>query len=301
MLLLIKKFVANFDFWEECTLLQLFDWTRLFVLARLLQVDTLAGAIQRYLALQSVSVEAQDFYVGIDLVLRAMLQDPEFLYRIEIGTAVAGTPGVFSLNQFEVATRLSYFVLGTTPPDALLDLAEKNKLQSVSDRRDAVSMLFSDPRARDRVDYFHALWLSYHQLPHPPELTTAMRTESAALVARVVFDKPGDYFDLFKSQETFVNDFLADHYGLPKPGSTTGAWVSYGQSPRRGILSQGAVLSAGAKFDDTSPTLRGIFIRTRLLCQTIPPPPPTVNVDKPPESSTEIGRASCRERVFRVV
>jgi Protein of unknown function (DUF1588)/Protein of unknown function (DUF1585)/Protein of unknown function (DUF1592) len=135
------------------------------------------------------------------------------------------------------------------------------------------------------VDYFHALWLGYHTLPHPPELTVPMRSESAALVVRVVFEQPGDYFRLLRSADTFVNDTLAAHYGLPRPDPPTGAWVSYAGTTRQGILSHGSVLSAGAKFDDTSPTLRGIFIRTRLLCETIPPPPPTVNVDQPPVSA----------------
>jgi len=61
--------------------------------------------------------------------------------------------------------------------------------------------------------------------------------------------------------------------------------VAYGSSPRRGILSHGTLLAAGAKFDDTSPTLRGVFVRNRLLCQTIPPPPPTVAVDEPPPAT----------------
>ena len=64
--------------------------------------------VQRYLGLQAFAVEAQDFWVGVDLVLRAFLQDPEFLYRIETGTPVSGKPGVFRLNAFEIATRLSY-------------------------------------------------------------------------------------------------------------------------------------------------------------------------------------------------
>jgi hypothetical protein len=239
--------------------------------------------VQRYLALQAFAVEAQDFWVGVDLVLRAILQDPEFLYRIETGTVMSGPRGLFRLNGFEVATRLSYFIAGTTPSDALLDAAEKGGLESIDARRSAAKTLLADRHAKDRIDYFHALWLGYHQLPHPADLTTAMRAESAALVERVTSNPSSDYFDLFRSEQTKVNDRLADHYGLPRPGSATGAWVSYGTSPRRGILSHGSVLSAGAKFDDTSPTLRGVFVRTRLLCETIPPPPPTVNVDKPPE------------------
>jgi hypothetical protein len=246
--------------------------------------------VQRYLALQSFAIEAQDFWVGVDLVVRAMLQDPEFLYRIERGTPVAGKPGVFRLNAFELATRLSYFIVGTTPSDALLDAAENGGLDSLEARRAATKTLLRERNARDRIDYFHALWLGYHQLPHSVDLTTAMRAESAALVERVTANAAGDYFDLFRSEDTRVNDLLADHYGLARPGSTSGAWVTYGSNPRRGILSHGSVLSAGAKFDDTSPTLRGVFVRTRLLCETIPPPPPTVNTDKPPVG----GASNCK-------
>src|SRR5690606_15688832 len=72
------------------------------------------------------------------------------------------------------------------------------------------------------------------------------------------------------------------HYGLPSPGSDAG-WVTYPEaSGRAGILSHGSVLSGFSKFSDTSPTQRGIFVRTRLLCQTVPSPPVTVDVDQPP-------------------
>jgi hypothetical protein len=169
--------------------------------------------VQRYLAFQDFAVEAQDFWVGVDLVVRAMLQDPEFLYRIEMGTPVSGKAGVFRLNPFEIATRLSYFVVGTAPSDALLDAAENGGLDSLDARRAAAKMLLADGKARDRIDYFHALWLGYHQLPHPADLTSAMRAESAALVQRVTANPASDYFDLFRSEETMVNDLLADRPG----------------------------------------------------------------------------------------
>jgi len=185
-----------------------------------------------------------------------------------------------------MATRLSYFLLGTTPPDTLLDLAEQGKLGNPEDVRAAAASLMTDDRAKARVERFHALWLGFHQLPHPPELTEALRDESAALINRVVFDEPTDYLELFRSDETFLTDFLADHYGYTPPGTTAGKWVKYPDGKRRGILSHGSVLSAFSKFADTSPTQRGIFIRTRLLCQEIPPPPPNVNADNPPTSAT---------------
>jgi hypothetical protein len=240
--------------------------------------------IQNLLLLQSFAVERKDFFAGVELVIRTLLQHPEFVYRLEIGTPVSGKPGLFRLNDFEVATRLSYFLWGSTPPDWLLDQAAAGKLQASGEVRTAGAKLLADPRARRRISRFHALWLGYHQLPHPVDLTQALQTESAALVSKVIFDDQADYFQLFQSDQTYLNDFLAAHYGLPAAGLPGFRWVSYGTSGRKGLLSQGSVLSVGAKFNDTSPTQRGILVRTRLLCQEVPPPPPAVNVDNPPSS-----------------
>ena len=241
--------------------------------------------VSGYVGLSSFAVEANDFYVGVDLVLRAFLQDPHFLYRVETGTAVAGKSGLYALGDYEIGTRLSYFLWGSTPSDRLLDMAAGGALTSDAGRRAAAAELLADPRGAARIKQFHAFWLAYDQLPVTADIAAALRAETDALVARVVFERRGDYFDLFNASETFVNDTLATHYGLTPPGSATGAWVPYGTSPRRGILSHGTLLAAGAKFDDTSPTLRGVFVRNRLLCQTIPPPPPTVAVDEPPPAT----------------
>jgi len=117
----------------------------------------------------------------------------------------------------------------------------------------------------------------------------AFYRETSALIDRVVFDEPRSYLDLFTLNETYGDDELAAHYGYPAPGGP--AWVSYAGTTRSGILGHGSVLAAFSKFSDTSPTQRGIFIRTRLMCQVIPPPPATVNVDQPPGS----GSAVCKE------
>lgn len=242
--------------------------------------------VEELAAVQAFSTEAGDFHVGAGLVIRALLQDPEFLYRIEIGRPVTGRPGLYKLSGFEVATRLAYFLWGSTPDDALLDDAAAGLLDTPAGVRAAAARMLQDPRARDRIDRFHALWLGYYQLPHATELTSAMRAETRALVERVVFEQRGDYFELFRAGETFVNDLLADHYGLPAPGAPSGAWVPYDGTGRAGILSHGSFLSVVGKFGDTSPTLRGKLIRERLLCQIIPPPPPNVDVDEPPSSPT---------------
>jgi hypothetical protein len=238
--------------------------------------------VAAYLGLGALGQEAGDFYVSVDLVLRAMLQDPSFLYRVEVGTEVSGSRGLFRLNDHEVGTRLAYFLWGTTPDDRLLDDAAAGSLVGPAGRRAAALRMLADGRGAERVRAFHAFWLGYQQLALAPALAAELTAETDALVNRVVFDERADYFQLFRAGETFLTDSLAMHYGLPAPGSTGGTWTGYGQDPRRGILSHGAVLAAGAKFDDTSPTLRGVFVRNRLLCQVVLPPPPSVAVDEPP-------------------
>ncbi len=243
--------------------------------------------IANYATLQSYAVEAGSFDVGVKLVIRALLQEPEFLYRVEIGVPVDGTPAVFRLGAYELATRLSFFLWGTTPPDWLLDAALNGELGNQAGVRANAAKLLDDPRAKARVERFHALWLGYYRLPHAIDLTTAMQAESAALVDKVVFTDKSDYFELFRSDQSFLNSKLATHYGIANFAGGAGfAWTPYGAAPRKGLLSHGSVLSNGAKFSDTSPTQRGIFVRTRLLCTEVGKPPPSVNADMPPVSAT---------------
>ena len=245
-------------------------------LRRALAQDEIAEFTTRAL---EFSVEAGDFYIGVDMVIWALLQDPEFLYRPEIGTEVQ--PGVFELSDFEVASRLSYFIWGSMPSDALLDRAARGELSTAEHRRDAAREMLEDDRAKNRIARFHAMWLGYEMLPHQGELGADMRAETKALVERVIFEDARPWQDLFRFEETFVTDLLANHYGLALPADPSGGWVSYADSGRAGLLSHGSYLSIGAKFNDTSPVQRGLAIREQLLCQSIADPPPNVNVDAP--------------------
>ena len=221
-----------------------------------------------------------DFDDGVEQVVRTLLQDAEFLYRIELGTETAD-PGVFRLSGYEVATRMSYLLWGSTPDDTLLDLAEDGSLDTPEGRRDAARTMLDSDRGRAQVDRFHALWLGYAELPHPPDLTNAMRTETKAALDRIIFEDDTSWLGLFALDQTFVDDTLAQHYGWPAPG--TADWIDLDGSGRQGILSHGSFLSVAANPDDTSPTKRGKLIRNRLLCQEVPPPPPDVPADSPPE------------------
>jgi hypothetical protein len=223
-----------------------------------------------------------DFYTAVELTLRSMLQDPEFLYRIEVGTAGA-EPGTQRLSGHELATRLSFLLWGSVPDDALRADAAAGLLADTTSRRSHAARLLADPRARETLHRFHAMWLGYRAIPATAGLLAGFELETNRLIDRVVFDRPSSYLDLFLSPETYLTAELATHYGLPAPPNGEG-WVPYGASGRAGILSHGSVLAGFSKFSDTSPTQRGIFVQTRLLCNVVEPPPANVNVDEPPMS-----------------
>jgi Protein of unknown function (DUF1588)/Protein of unknown function (DUF1592)/Protein of unknown function (DUF1595)/Protein of unknown function (DUF1585)/Protein of unknown function (DUF1587) len=246
--------------------------------------------VDAYLALAALFTADGDFYAGVDVIVRALLQHPEFVYRVEIG-APTDEPGVFALTDLEVAARLSFLVWGSTPDDALLTEAEAERLSTPEQLAANAERLLADPRARDRADRIHSMWLGYWTLPHPIELTTAFRLETRLLLEEQLFDDPGPWLGLFTASGTYADDELAVYYGLPAPGSDEPTWVEYGDSGRQGLLSHGSFLSVNAKFGDTSPTLRGKLVRERLLCEPVPPPPPTVNVDEPPAGD---GSSTCK-------
>jgi hypothetical protein len=247
---------------------------------------TLTNAeVTPYLALQAFSTEdnqyvENDFYTGVELVIRSMLQDPEFLYRIEVGTP-SSEAGTFALSDAEVATRVSFLLWGRNPDDALLDAAEAGRLVDPAGRRAEAERLLADDRAKGAIHRFHAMWLGYRAIPGDADLIASFEKETSHLIDRAVFDGTGGYLSLFLSTDTYLDSALADHYGLPQPSGGEG-WVPYGTSGRAGILSHGSVLAGFSKFSDTSPTQRGIFVQTRLLCNVIQPPPANVNVDQAP-------------------
>ncbi|HYP97214.1 MAG TPA: DUF1588 domain-containing protein [Polyangiaceae bacterium] len=247
--------------------------------------------VQAYLTLQSYATEdnpgvPHDFYTAVSLVLRSMLQDPEVLYRIEVG-APTGEPGIFALDDYEVASRLSFLLWGSGPDDALLDQAGAGKLTETGLRMQAAARLLSDPRARAQIERFHAMWLGYRAIPASAELAAAFSLETNKLIEKVVFEQPSSYLDLFTSSQTYVSGPLPAQYGVPAPAGGQG-WVTYADDKRAGILSHGSVLAAFSKFSDTSPTQRGIFVQTRLLCNKVGSPPANVNVDQPPGDGDKV-------------
>jgi hypothetical protein len=235
------------------------------------------------LALQAIGVQAGDRWTTVESIVAAFLQHPAFLYRTELG---AEQDGVFRLDPYETVSRLSFFLVGRTPTEAELDvaadIAAEARSMSADERADLARAMLDDPHARDQVDRFHALWLNYEVLPHEPDLSAAMRAETRALVEKIAFEDTAPWRRLFLADETFVDAALAEHYGLPAPADPDGGWVAYGDSGRGGLLSHGSFLANGGAFGDTSPVMRGLVVKTRLLCGAIGDPPDNVNADDEP-------------------
>ncbi len=253
--------------------------------------------VTRFMALGSLGQMANDFYVSVNAVVRAFLQHPSFLHRIEIGTPVPGQAGVYKLSEDEIAARLSYLLWGTMPSAALFDLADRKRLGTSEGVRAAATDMMADPRTRERIKRFHAMWIGFEELKQAPELASAMRAETSALLDRVIFEDQRPWQDIFRMDETFVSDALAKHYGIPGPGGTQPKWVKWGNSGRRGLLSQGSFLQVGTKANDSSPTMRGLFVRRNLLCQPIASPPPGVSADDVPPV---VGGDACKKTRYAV-
>ncbi len=267
--------------------------------------EVTAVDIDAYLPLLAFATEDNafvdnDFYTAVDLAIRAVLQDPEFLHRIERGDP-SDQPGALALDDQEIATRMAFLLWGTLPDGPLLDDAAAGRLVDPGSRRAVAQRMLLDGRARDQLHRFHAMWLGYRTIPHDAALATAFGTETAALIDRVVFEEPQSYLNVFTMDETWVNAMLADQYGLVHPSGAEWGWVPYGATGRGGILSHGSVLSAFSKFTDTSPTQRGLLVRRRLMCEDPGRPPPTVNVDVPPGTGTDAVCKTDRYAVHREI
>jgi hypothetical protein len=224
------------------------------------------------------------FDQGLELTITAMLQSPYFLYRRELGTPDPAKPGQVRLTQFEVASSISYLIARSMPDDALLAAAAANQLGTREQIDAHVERLLQDPKNRETMHTFMGEWLESKRvamvlkdpaLMFSDAIRADMEKEMAALIEDVVFTRKGTFTDLLTTNYTFVNAALAKHYGLPAVTGTALTKVTTQRDP--GILVQGSMLAGHAGITFSSPTLRGKMVRTRLLCQSLPPPPDDVD------------------------
>ncbi|WP_343073256.1 DUF1592 domain-containing protein [Pyxidicoccus fallax] len=229
---------------------------------------------------------------GVKLALRSVLVSPHFLFRVEKDPDPnAATP--HRLSDFELASRLSYFLWSSMPDEALLSAAEAGKLGDPKELEAQVRRMLADPKAQALVDNFAGQWLYTRALDSAePDKTlygafneglrSAMRQETQ-LVFREFINGNHKLRDLVDAPFTYVNDTLARHYGLPAPGSSTPVRVDLSSYPdRQGIFGHGSLLTVTSNSDRTSPVQRGVWVLEQLLCMAPPPPPPDVENLPPP-------------------
>ena len=250
-----------------------------------------------YVALSTrAAEELGDFYAGTRFVIAAMLQSPNFLFRVELGQDDLSAPNTRRLTRHELASRLSFFLHDTTPSEALLDAADDGLLDDEAGIRQAAQMLIAQPEARDALLAFFEEYLDLegmdhlakdpHQFPQfTPQFAASMRDETLRLVADVVWTRNVPITQLFNADYTFVDAALAEHYGTWQPSNA--AWTRMSlpaDQERSGILTHASILSKQAHPGSTSATYRGLFVMERFLCKTMEPPPAGVVTELPPTS-----------------
>jgi hypothetical protein len=240
---------------------------------------------------------------GIEVMVRAALQSPHFLYKLEMLTPADASSRLVPLNPFEVATRLSYLIWASGPDDAMLDAAARGELADKQQIASQARSMLQDPRAHAPIADFYNQWAGTSRLAitaknpdlfpgYTAAVQNAMVQELAAFISYVLWSSDHKFSTLLTSQVGFVNDALAPIYGLTATGTALSMVTLPASQPRAGILTQAGLLSALAHPDQTSPVLRGKFVRSKLLCQTPQPPPPDADITPPALSDG----ATARER-----
>jgi hypothetical protein len=238
------------------------------------------------------------FLAGAQLVVEAMLQSPNFLFRLDETTNPAW-------KSYAAASRLSYSLWDSMPDTALMDAAARGELSSPSQIEAAARRMLRDPRAHQAVDEYVSEWLRFDRIlnssrerrryPKFSRETAVAMTEEARLFISDLVWNDRNFMDAFSANYGFVNADLASIYGVPAPAQDFARVIFSPQSERAGLLGQALFLSLSAKPEDTSLTGRGLFVREQFLCQHVPPPPAGVNTNLAP--STETHPQTNRERM----
>ncbi len=244
----------------------------------------------RYLALFDKISEKEDFRSFVYWSTLAMLQSPHVIYRSEVGDSDGA--GRFKLTPYEIAAELAYTFTGAPPSAALTQLAASNQLATADQIETAARSLVFDgqsvkPEFRGVLLHFADQWLGLAGLGNLkkdatlyPEFDSAvqdsMAEETRRFFSSVVLEERGNVASVLTAPYTFVNSALSQYYGF---GSATGADFARVTRPATwgvGLLAQGSVLAVQANSLSTSPTRRGYLVRTKLLCDVVPPPPAVV-------------------------
>jgi mono/diheme cytochrome c family protein len=263
--------------------------------------DDLAGPMKFY---REGCVEG-DFDAGIELALTSVLINPQFLFRIERDPEGVAANATYPVDDFSLASRLSFFIWSSIPDDELLDLAERHELSKPDVLKAQVRRLLADRRSRNLTTNFAAQWLYLRNLDaitpdlrlfpdFDDNLRQAFRQETELFFESIVREDRS-VLDLLKSNYTFVNERLAKHYDIPNVYGDRFRRISLDEgSERGGLLRQGSILTVTSYATRTSPVIRGKWVLENLLGS--PPPRPPASVP-PLKDNTLSSQLSVRERL----
>jgi hypothetical protein len=251
--------------------------------------------------------DSGDFEDGIELALRRLLVSPEFLARIESDPGDIGHEEPYRISEFELASRLSFFLWSSIPDEELLLLAEQDRLSQPSVLEQQITRMITDPRSHALTQNFAGQWLRLRNLativrPGEPyavafdeTLRQAMITETEMFFDSVVRDDLA-VLDLLTADYTYLNGRLAGHYEIPNIQGTHFRKVMLSDdSPRKGLLGHGSILTLTSHAIRTSPVLRGKWILDNIL--GTPPPDPPPNIPALDDRKTSARVATMRERM----
>ena len=238
---------------------------------------------------------------GIEVMVRAALQSAHFLYRLETTAPANPSAPLVPISQYELATRLSFLIWAAGPDDALLDAAGRGELADKTAVATKARAMLADPKARVAITDFYNQWLGTSRLDIMTKSTSlfpqysdavrdAMKAETPAFVEYVLWSGDHKLSTLLTSPTAFVSSALAPIYGVSTTSATPQMMSLPAAQARAGILTQASFLAVQAHPDQTSPVLRGKFVRTKLMCQTVPPPPMDVDITPPSVTSAPTAR-----------
>ena len=236
---------------------------------------------------------------GLEFGLSILMMAPQFLYRDE-----SGVDG--QLDAHQLASKLSFFLWNSIPDTALDTAADDGSLLNAEVLKQQVIRMTEDPKAKAGVDAFFLDLLDLDLLDDmskdplvykhmSSDLPAAAREETLAVISDIVLEKNDDYRTVFTTQETWVDRRLAAIYDIAAPNMEGFGWAYLDKSGgRRGLLGHASILALNAHAVSSSVTLRGIFVREKILCHDIPGPPANVSTSIP-EASEDL--PTMRERV----
>ncbi len=248
-----------------------------------------------------VRKQGDSFEEGIRVALQSILVSPAFLFRTERDPA---NGGAYRVNDYELASRLSYFLWSSMPDDELLGLAKSRRLSDRTVLEAQVRRMLRDVKASNLVDDFAAQWLDLRALDHKKpdalkfpavddELLAAMRQETMLFVAEI-FHEERNLLDLIGGKFTYLNGPLARYYGISGVDGFDFRRVSLEGTQRAGLLTQASVLALTSYATRTSPVIRGKWVLQNFLGAAPPPPPADVPALEEKNLGTE---ASVRVRL----